>query len=42
VSVYETNNFRFITDLDTLEDVETLVRRTGWLLELPAAFETAD
>ncbi len=42
VSVYETSNSRFITDLDTLEDVETLVRRTGWLLELPAALETAD
>lgn len=37
VSVYETPNTRFITDLDTLDDVQTLARRTGWLLELPVS-----
>ena len=42
VSVYETSNTRFITDLDTLEDVQWLVRRTGWQLELPAAQEIAE
>jgi CTP:molybdopterin cytidylyltransferase MocA len=42
VSAYETNNTRFITDLDTLEDVQRLVRRTGWQLELPEAQETAE
>jgi CTP:molybdopterin cytidylyltransferase MocA len=35
VSVYETRNPRFITDLDTLEDVQGLAGRTGWQLELP-------
>ncbi len=39
VSAYETSNSRFISDLDTLEDVQRLVRRTGWQLELPAAQE---
>jgi molybdenum cofactor cytidylyltransferase len=42
VSPYETNNTRFITDLDTLEDVQALVRRTGWHFELPGALETAE
>jgi molybdenum cofactor cytidylyltransferase len=42
VNAYETDNTRFITDLDTLEDVQTLARRTGWKLELPAAQETAE
>ena len=35
VHVYETANTRFITDLDTAEDVQALARRTGWRLELP-------
>lgn len=35
VHVHETSNTRFITDLDTLEDVAQLARRTGWRLELP-------
>jgi molybdenum cofactor cytidylyltransferase len=42
VSVHETNNTRFVTDLDTLEDVQRLARRTGWQLELPEAVETAE
>jgi molybdenum cofactor cytidylyltransferase len=42
VSAYETSNTRFISDLDTLEDVQSLVRRTGWQLELPAAQETLE
>ncbi len=42
VSVYETRNTRFVTDLDTLEDVQTLARRTGWQLELPQSQETAE
>ncbi|MDH3713563.1 MAG: nucleotidyltransferase family protein [Gammaproteobacteria bacterium] len=35
VHVHETANTRFITDLDTLEDVQALARRTGWRFELP-------
>jgi CTP:molybdopterin cytidylyltransferase MocA len=35
VHAYETTNARFITDLDTVEDVEELAQRTGWRLELP-------
>lgn len=37
VHAYETTNTRFVTDLDTLEDVQALTRRTGWKLELPTA-----
>ena len=36
VHAYETGNTRFITDLDTVEDVHQLAQRTGWRLELPA------
>ena len=36
VHVHETANTRFITDLDTVEDVQALAQRTGWRLELPA------
>jgi len=36
VHVHATANTRFITDLDTVEDVEALAQRTGWRLELPA------
>ena len=36
VHVHETTNARFVTDLDTLADVERLALRTGWKLELPA------
>jgi molybdenum cofactor cytidylyltransferase len=36
VHVHETANTRFITDLDTVEDVEQLAQRTGWRLEMPA------
>ncbi|MDP3702097.1 MAG: nucleotidyltransferase family protein [Hylemonella sp.] len=35
VLVHETSNTRFVTDLDTREDVEQLAQRTGWKLELP-------
>lgn len=35
VHVHETSNTRFVTDLDTREDVEQLAQRTGWKLELP-------
>jgi CTP:molybdopterin cytidylyltransferase MocA len=35
VHAYETANTRFVTDLDTVEDMERLARRTGWRLELP-------
>jgi molybdenum cofactor cytidylyltransferase len=35
VHAYETDNVRFATDLDTLEDVQQLAQRTGWRLELP-------
>jgi CTP:molybdopterin cytidylyltransferase MocA len=40
VHVHESSNTRFITDLDTLDDVEKLAQRTGWKLELPSR-ETA-
>jgi CTP:molybdopterin cytidylyltransferase MocA len=36
VHAHETANTRFVTDLDTLEDVRQLALRTGWRLELPA------
>jgi CTP:molybdopterin cytidylyltransferase MocA len=36
VHAYETANTRFITDLDTVEDVRALAQRTGWRIELPA------
>ena len=36
VHPYESANTRFITDLDTVEDVRQLAQRTGWRLELPA------
>ena len=35
VHAHETANSRFVTDLDTLDDVHRLARRTGWRLELP-------
>jgi CTP:molybdopterin cytidylyltransferase MocA len=37
VYAYQTSNTRFITDLDTLEDMAQLAQRTGWRLELPSA-----
>jgi molybdenum cofactor cytidylyltransferase len=42
VHAYETANARFVTDLDTREDVEALARRTGWQLELPAALAAVE
>ena len=41
VHVHETANTRFVTDLDTLEDLQQLAARTGWRLELPALEATA-
>jgi molybdenum cofactor cytidylyltransferase len=35
VHVHETDNTRFVVDLDTVEDVQALSARTGWKLELP-------
>jgi len=35
VSAHRTDNQRFITDLDTLEDVQQLADSTGWRFELP-------
>lgn len=37
VHVHETGNTRFITDLDTVEDVRQLAQRTGWRLDLPTS-----
>ena len=37
---YETANTRFVTDLDTLEDVHRLAGSTGWRFELPPVLET--
>ncbi len=42
VHAYETTNTRFITDLDTVEDVQRLAQRTGWRLELPASDVTLE
>ena len=35
VFVHNTSNTRFITDLDTRDDLVQLAQRTGWTLELP-------
>jgi CTP:molybdopterin cytidylyltransferase MocA len=40
VHVHQTANTRFVTDLDTVEDVQQLAQRTGLRLELPE-LETA-
>ncbi len=40
VHVYESSNTRFVTDLDTVEDVREL-QRTGWRLDLPTAESTS-
>jgi molybdenum cofactor cytidylyltransferase len=40
VYVHETANTRFVTDLDTLDDVQQLAQRTGWKLELPTSDAT--
>lgn len=37
VHVHETTNTRFVTDLDTVEDLAELAQRTGWRIDLPAA-----
>ena len=37
VCLHETANTRFVTDLDTPEDVAALAARTGWRFELPQA-----
>ena len=36
VHVHASTNTRFVTDLDTLADLEALAQRTGWMLDLPA------
>ena len=41
VHLHATANARFITDLDTLDDVKALAQRTGWRLELPQASPSA-
>jgi len=41
VHAHATANARFITDLDTLDDVLALAQRTGWRLELPQAAAVA-
>ena len=35
VHVHQTSNTRFVTDLDTPADVNTLAEKTGWQFELP-------
>lgn len=35
VHVHESANTRFVTDLDTVDDVRELAQRTGWRLDLP-------
>ncbi|NBW51399.1 MAG: nucleotidyltransferase family protein [Betaproteobacteria bacterium] len=41
VFTHQTDNTRFITDLDTLDDLTQLAQRTGWKLELPTSEVTA-
>ncbi len=41
VFAHQTENTRYITDLDTLDDLTQLAQRTGWKLELPASEVTA-
>lgn len=41
VHVHASANTRFVTDIDTLEDVQRLAQRTGWKFELPAHEVTA-
>ena len=36
VHAHATANTRFITSLETMDDVQALAQRTGWRLELPA------
>ena len=36
VHTWQTDNARFVTDLDTREDLERLASLTGWRVELPA------
>ena len=40
VYAFETANTRFVTDLDTMDDMAELARRTGWRLELPVVEAT--
>ena len=41
VHVHASTNTRFVTDLDTLADLEALAQRTGWRLDLPAEHRIA-
>jgi CTP:molybdopterin cytidylyltransferase MocA len=41
VYVHETANTRFVTDLDTVDDVRGLEERTGWRLEIPETDATS-
>ena len=41
VFTHHTENTCFITDLDTLDDLTLVAKRTGWKLELPASDATA-
>ena len=36
VFTHETTNARFVTDLDTVDDLRDLALRTGWRIDLPA------
>jgi molybdenum cofactor cytidylyltransferase len=40
VHAWQTGNARFVTDLDTREDLERLASLTGWRIELPPASTT--
>ena len=42
VYAFATANTRFVTDLDTVEDVQRLAERTGWRLELPTSDATLE
>jgi molybdenum cofactor cytidylyltransferase len=41
ISFFDTNNAHFVTDVDTLEDVQAFEKKWGYRLELPAPVDSA-
>ena len=41
VHVHVSDNHRFVTDVDTPEDIDRLARQSGWRLEMPAVLDEA-
>lgn len=42
VSYFESNNEHYVTDIDTVADIENFVLQTGWTLTLPGQQPTTD